>query len=125
MHFGPAWLTRLGPPAAPVVVGKKCEDLTNRTVVEAPHSRSEPIVKTEAQTGDDRQPFRLGQIAGFEDGTHSRAVDGNWLLGEDVLAGFHGRPEVDWAEVRRRAEQHHVDPTGKQLTVGIKANETT
>ncbi len=50
-------------------------------------------------------------------------VDGHRLLGEDVLAGLDGRAQVDRPEMRRGAEQDHVDPAAQELAVGVEPDE--
>ena len=122
-HLGPAGLLRLVPAAAAIVVGEERQHLADRTVVDAPDGLAEAVVVAEAQAGDDREPLRRGQLAALEHGVDAGGVDGHRLLGEDVLAGLDRRAEVDRPEVRRRAEQDHVDPAAQQLAVGVEPDE--
>ena len=50
--------------------------------------------------GDDGQVLLLGLLGGGEDLADAGAVDGDRLLGEDVLARLDGRLDVHRAEAR-------------------------
>ena len=54
---------------------------------------------------------------------HAGGIDGDRLLGEDVLARLDRRAEVDRAEMRRRAEQYHVHAAAEQLPVSVESDE--
>src|SRR5262249_47369659 len=53
----------------------------------------------------------------------ARSVDGDRLLGEDMLASFDGRSKVLRTEMRRRAEQDDINAAGKKLLVSVETNE--
>ena len=62
-------------------------------------------------------------LADSEHRAHAGRVDGDRLLGEDVLAGLDGGLEVHRAEAGRRGEDHDVDVAGDHLLVGVEADE--
>ena len=54
---------------------------------------------------------------------HARGIDGDRLLGEDVLARLDRRLKMQRPEVRRRAEQDDVDTAVQKLLVGVEPHE--
>ena len=68
----------------------------------------EPVVVAQAEARDDRQVFRLRLFADFQHAAHAGGIDGDRLLGEDVLARGDRGLQMQRAELRRRAEQHDV-----------------
>ena len=84
---------------------------------------AEAVVVAQAEARDDRQALRLRQLAALQHRADARGIDGDRLLGEDVLAGLDRGPEMQRPEVRRRAEQHHVDTAVDELLVGVEADE--
>ena len=87
------------------------------------HGLAEAVGVAQAQAGDDRQVLLARLLAGRQHRTHARGVDGDRLLGEDVLAGLDRRPQVQRAEVRGRGQQHDVDAGVDHLLVGVEADE--
>ena len=123
-HVGPVGLARLGPATAAVVVGEERLHRTDRPVVDAPYRLPKAVVVADAEAGHDRQPFFLGQLATRQHRLDARGIDGHRLLREHVLACVDSLPEVLRAEVRRRAEQDHVDAAIQEFTVGVESDET-
>src|SRR5262249_55353599 len=122
-HVAPVALTRLDPDR-PTVVGRlQDEDLADGAVTDPPDGLAEAFIIAHAQAGDDRQALRLRPLAGGQDGADAGRVDGDGLLGEDVLAGLDRGREVDRPEVRRGAEEDDVDAAGDDLPVGVEADE--
>ncbi len=122
-HFGPIGLARLGPAAATIVVGKKRYNFADRAVVDALDALAKAIVGAQAKARDDRQLFLAGQLARRQDGMDARDIDGDRLLGEDMLASLDRRLQMLRPEVGRRAEQDHVDATTEQFLEGVEADE--
>ncbi len=72
--------------------------------------------------GDDAEVLLLGLLGGGEHLADAGAVDGDGLLGEDVLAGLDDGFEVLRAEARRGGQDHQVAAVD-DLLVGVEADE--
>ncbi len=73
--------------------------------------------------GDDRQPFLVGLFMGGQHLADAGAVDGDRLLGEEVLAGLDRRLDVLRTEAGR-GRQHHQVAAVDDLLIGVEADET-
>ena len=122
-HLGPVGLPGLVPAAATVVVGEQGNDLADRPVVDAAYGLAEGVAVAETEARDDREALRLRHLAALQDRVNARGIDGDRLLGEDVLARLHGRAEVNRPELRRRGEQYHVDTAVEKLLAGVEPHE--
>ena len=71
----------------------------------------------------DAEVLLLRLLVRREAGAHAGDVDGDRLLGEDVLAGVDGGREVERAEAGRRGEHHQVDVRREHLLVRVEAGE--
>ena len=91
--------------------------------MKAADSLAESVVVPQAESRDDGQAFRLRQPAALEHGANARRIDGDRFLGEDVLSRLNRGFEVLGTEVRRRAEQDHVDAAVEKLPAGVEAHE--
>ena len=98
-------------------------EIANHTLVNALHGLAHAVMIAPAQAGDDGQVLLLGLFAGGQHGADARRIDGDRLLGEDVLARIHRCLEVHGPEVRRRRQQHHVYKRD-HLLVSVEAGET-
>lgn len=78
-----------------------------------------------AKTRDDVQVFLGSQAAGFHHLAHAGRIDGNWLLAEDMLAGFDRVVEMDRAIVRARAKQHDIDAAVNHALIRVETMELT
>ena len=72
----------------------------------------------------DAQPLLFRELVGLEHRAHARGIDGDRLLGKDVLARFDRRREVHRTESRRRREDDQVDVGGQDLLIRVEACET-
>ena len=122
-HVGPVGLPGLVPSAAAVVVGEQRDNVADRPVVDPADGFAEGVAVAETEAGDDREALGLRHRTALQDRVNARGIDGDRLLGKDVLARLHRRAEVDRPELRRRGEQHHVDTAVEQLLAGVEPHE--
>ena len=69
-----------------VPIGVKRADFADLAAVDALERFAVGDVVAPLGSGDDVQPFRLGECVRLEDGSNARRVRGDRLFGKDVLA---------------------------------------
>ena len=72
--------------------------------------------------GDDRQPFLVGFIIGGQHLADAGSVDGDRLLGEEVLAGLDRGLDVLGTEAGR-GRQHDQVAAVDDFLIGVEADE--
>ena len=93
MSLQPGWrVVRPDAPLVPVDAGRG--EVADRAVVDPLHALDVAGLVAALGAGDDRELLLLGLLVGGQDLADAGAVDGDRLLGEDVLAGLDGRLEV-------------------------------
>jgi len=65
----------------------------------------------------------FGKFGGGNELPNARGIGGDWLFGEDVLAGFHGGFDVHRARVGRCAVDDDINIGLQQFFIGIQADE--
>ena len=82
-----------------------------------------PLV-TPLSAGDDAELVGLRFLAGSHDLARSDRVDCYRLFHEDVLVGLHGGLEHLRPEIRRRCQDHVIEPRDlEQLLIGVESDK--
>ena len=124
LEVAPARLARLVPERALVPVGARGDDLADAAVLDALHRLDVAQLVPALGAGADAQALGLRRLGGGEHRADARPVDGDRLLGEDVLAGGDRGLEVRRPEAGRRREDHVVHARrGDHLLVRVEPDE--
>ncbi len=115
-------LALVRPDVALVPVDAAADDVADRPVVDPLHALDVAGLVAALGAGDDRQALLVGLLIGGQHLADAGAVDGDRLLGEEVLAGLDRGLDVQGPEAGRR-RQHHQVAAVDHLLIGVEADE--
>ena len=125
LHLRPLRLPRTLPQEAQVTRRLHGHDVPDGPVVNPLDRFADHRVVAPTEPRHDAQVLLLGQFAGRHHASHARRIDAHRLLREDVFVGLNGRSQMQWAKLRRRGQQHHVDSRWRSIPCRNRSRRST
>src|SRR5262249_10215841 len=122
LGIAPALLALARPDVPLVPVDAAPDDVANGPIVNSLQTLDVAGLVPALSAGDDRQPLGLGLFVGGQHLADAGPVDGDRLLGKELLARLDRRLDVEGPEPGRRG-QHHQVAAVDHLLVGVEADE--
>ena len=122
LGVAPAGLALVGPDGALVPVDLAADDVADGTLVDPLQAFDVAGLVAALGAGDDRQSLLVRLFVGGQHLADAGAVDGDRLLGEELLARLDGGLDVLGPETWRR-RQHHQVAAVDHLLIGVEADE--